>query len=42
MEDKPYEYVPLRVHINDFDFDNINQWTNEFSIEFIDKILEKL
>lgn len=42
MEDKPYEYVPLRVHINDFDFDNSNQWTNEFSIEFIDKILEKL
>ena len=36
------EYTPMRLPMNDFDFDNSNQWTNEFSIEFIDKILEKL
>lgn len=36
------EYTPMRMFINDFDFDNSNQWTNDFSIEFIDKILEKL
>lgn len=41
MTDKPYEYVPMRVHINDFDFDNINQWTNDMSIERIDEILSK-
>ncbi len=35
-------YTPMRLPMNDFDFDNSNQWTNEFSIEFIDKILEKL
>lgn len=36
------EYTPMRLPMNDFDFDNSNQWTNEFSIEFIDKVLEKL
>jgi hypothetical protein len=36
------EYTPMRLPMNDFDFDNSNQWTNDFSIEFIDKILEKL
>ena len=36
------EYTPMRLFINDFDFDNSNQWTNDFSIEFIDKVLEKL
>lgn len=32
-------YTPMRLPMNDFDFDNSNQWTNDFSIEFIDKIL---
>ena len=36
------EYTPMRLPMNDFDFDNSNQWTNNFSIEFIDKILAKL
>ena len=35
-------YTPMRLPMNDFDFDNSNQWTNDFSIEFIDKILSKL
>ena len=35
-------YTPMRLPMNDFDFDNSNQWTNNFSIEFIDKILAKL
>lgn len=34
-------YTPMRMFINDFDFDNSNEWTNDFSIEFIDKVLEK-
>ena len=36
------EYTPMRLPMNDFDFDNSNQWTNEFSIEFIDKVLASL
>ena len=36
------EYTPMRLPMNDFDFDNSNQGTNNFSIEFIDKILSKL
>lgn len=32
-------YTPMRLPMNDFDFDNSNQWTNNFSIEFLDKIL---
>lgn len=35
-------YTPMRIPMNDFDFDNSNQWTNDFSIEFLDKILSKL
>ena len=35
-------YTPMRIPMNDFDFDNSNQWTNDFSIEFIDKILSTL
>jgi len=33
------EYTPMRLPMNDFDFDNSNQGTNKFSLEFIDKIL---
>ena len=36
------EYTPMRLPMNDFDFDNSNQWTNNFSIEFLDKILATL
>lgn len=35
-------YTPMRLPMNDFDFDNSNQWTNNFSIEFLDKILQTL
>lgn len=35
------EYTPMRIPMNDFDFDNSNQGTNKFSLEFIDKILAK-
>lgn len=34
-------YTPMRLPMNDFDFDNSNQWTNEFTLEFIDKVLAK-
>ena len=34
------EYTPMRLPMNDFDFDNSNQWTNNFSVEFLDKMLE--
>jgi len=37
--DAPYEYVPFRLWI-DFDTDIQNQHTNEFSKEFLDKIIE--
>ena len=37
--DTPYEYVPFRLWI-DFDTDIQNQHCNEFSKEFLDKIIE--
>lgn len=33
-------HTPLRLNMNDFNFDISNQHTNEFSIEFLDKVIE--
>ena len=35
-------HTPLRLNMNDFNFDISNQHTNEFSKEFLDKVLENV
>lgn len=38
MEDKPYTYVPFRLGV-DFDLDIINQHTNEYTKDYLDKFI---
>ena len=35
-------HTPLRLWMNDFNFDISNQHTNEFTREFLDKVIEKI
>lgn len=35
-------HTPLRLNMNDFNFDISNQHTNEFTKEFLDKVLDNV
>lgn len=41
MREKPMvAHTPLRLNMNDFNFDISNQYTNQFSNEFLDKVVD--
>lgn len=35
-------HTPLRLNMNDFNFDISNQWTNKFTKKFLDKVLSQV
>jgi hypothetical protein len=41
MREKPMvAHTPLRLNMNDFNYDVLNQYTNQFSKEFLDKVVD--